>query len=80
MTKAERILYKYFFIQFCKENFIDTLFIVANTNNIEGLFSVFCYAHAIYRNILLPDNSERQLFLHVNKNIWDTYDVNNLLI
>ena len=45
--------------------------LVLTSNKVERFFSPFGYTFNDYRRRLLPENSEAQLFLKLNKGFWD---------
>lgn len=51
----------------------------ATSNVCERLFSFVGFTMGVRRNGMLPSNSEPQLLLHVNFQLWGVEDVHSLL-
>ena len=54
-----------------RSTYIDTRFLLPTSNILERFFSLAKYGYSNYRQALLPVNLEMQMFLKVNKNMWD---------
>lgn len=56
-------------------SYLDLRFIVPTSNMCERLFSKAGHALSSRRMSILPSNFEAQIFLHINRNLWNTSDV-----
>ena len=59
--------------------YMDTRFLLPTTNIVERFFSKAGYALGSRRKNINPSNLEMQLFLNVNRNLWDFPDIKAIL-
>ncbi|KAH9125307.1 hypothetical protein LEN26_008900 [Aphanomyces euteiches] len=62
-----------------KQTYLDCRFIVPTSNMCEHFFSSSKFALTDRRRSILPRNFEAQMFLHVNRDLWDLSDVSEAL-
>ena len=58
----------------------DIRFILSTSNICERLFSTAGYVLNDRRKSIAPTNLESQLFLHSNSDLWDSNDINKIIL
>ena len=81
LTFAQRATKRQKLTHQCRNgNYMDSRFIVPNSNVYERLFSNACFVLSDGRKGLNPANLEMQLFLHLNRDIWVIFDINSIIV